>query len=78
MSILNWFRRRRDAQPVSASPRVPTALEGAAEKLERAWQQRRFGDWQPSNGWLIDQPRGKANVAYLRIERAKRQARGKR
>lgn len=35
---------------------VPLALPEAAKALEQAWQRRRqeLGNWQPSNGWLVD------------------------
>ncbi len=43
----NFFR------PSSA---IPLALPEAAKALEAAWQRRReeLGNWQPSNGWLIE------------------------
>ncbi|HEY6644856.1 hypothetical protein [Povalibacter sp.] len=38
------------------SSSIPLALPEAAKALEAAWQRRRqeLGNWQPSNGWLVD------------------------
>jgi hypothetical protein len=76
---VSWLRRllgRRDASTLQVPARIETAPPEAGRALEAAWQRRRteLGSWQPSNGWLVDQPKPRkhANVAELRIERAKR------
>jgi hypothetical protein len=51
MNIIN--RTTEFFRPSSA---IPLALPEAAKALEEAWQRRRqeLGNWQPSNGWLIE------------------------
>lgn len=38
------------------STSIPVAHPEASKALEAAWQRRReeLGDWQPSNGWLLE------------------------
>lgn len=51
---MNFSIRSSDLFRPSSS--IPLALPEAAKALEAAWQRRRqeLGNWQPSNGWLLD------------------------
>jgi hypothetical protein len=42
---------------IRLSSTVRTAQPDASRALEEAWLKRRqeLGNWQPSNGWLVDQ-----------------------
>lgn len=63
MNILN-----RTTELFRPSSSVPLALPEAAKALEAAWQRRRqeLGDWQPSNGWLIEPAPGVRRQSTVR------------